>query len=444
MAPPLLIPNTPAAASWRIPERYELTRIIGTGSYGSVCQGTDKVTQQSIAVKRLKDIFDDLVDCKRLLREIAILRRLRHRNIVQIYTVHCPDPIETFSEFYIIMECCETDLKKLVKTNVELSIEMVNTLCVNLLTGLQYLHSADVYHRDLKPANCFCNQDCTVKIGDFGLARAMGAQAMQPEMPNTDDEDEAMDGRPSDAPIVPATLKLQRHLTSHVVTRWYRAPEVILLQKNYTDKIDVWSAGCIYGELLQMLPGKSFSDRSPLFPGSTCFPLSPDRKHKQDYKFHTSGKKEQLNTVFDLIGTPSSVEVDQLEKEDAKRYIQSFDPRVGDGFASVFTDMNVDPAVIELLEKMLRFSPLARISVGDALESSLFESVRSREYETTLGSGPICLEFDNSESITEDELRNLYSEEFRGILQSDLGMPNVMGATAGYPSEPGASSAMQD
>merc|ERR1719217_803195 len=124
-------------------------------------------------------------------------------------------------------------------------------------------------------------------------------------------------------------MRLKRHLTTHVVTRWYRAPEVILLQKNYTDAIDIWSTGCIYAELLQMLPGMEFKDRGPIFPGSTCFPLSPDRKHKKDYRFHTRGKQDQLNTIFDVIGTPTDVEVDRMEKDDAKRYLRLFDAREG-------------------------------------------------------------------------------------------------------------------
>ncbi|CAE7938703.1 MPK4 [Symbiodinium necroappetens] len=187
----------------------------------------------------------------------------------------------------MVMEICDSDLKKLCRTDVTLTPLHINTLLYNLLVGLKYLHSAGIYHRDLKPANCLVNQDCSVKICDFGLSRAIEA-AEQPHLhalPNTP----RGEGDHDAVPGVPHTQRLKRNLTGHVVTRWYRAPELILLQENYTEAIDIWSVGCIYAELLGMLEGTRTQDRGPLFPGSSCFPLSPDHKHKTDYKYHTPG-----------------------------------------------------------------------------------------------------------------------------------------------------------
>jgi len=130
----------------------------------------------------------------------------------------------------MVMEICDSDLKKLCRTDVTLTTLHINTLLYNLLVGLSYLHSAGIYHRDLKPANCLVNQDCSVKICDFGLSRAIGDE--QPnlgELPNTPRGDE--DGAQQAVPAVPHTQRLKRHLTGHVVTRWYRAPELILLQR---------------------------------------------------------------------------------------------------------------------------------------------------------------------------------------------------------------------
>merc|ERR1719162_326358 len=114
---------------------------------------------------------------------------------------------------------------------------------------------------------------------------------------------------------VPPTQRLKMNLTRHVVTRWYRAPELILLQENYTEAIDVWSVGCIYVELLGMLPGTTTSERGPLFPGSSCFPLSPDHKHKTDYRYHTRGKHDQLNMIFNLLGTPRDQDMQILNEK---------------------------------------------------------------------------------------------------------------------------------
>merc|ERR1719359_2522889 len=101
--------------------------------------------------------------------------------------------------------------------------------------------------------------------------------------------------------------------------------------------IDVWSVGCIYAELLGMLEGTHTADRGPLFPGASCFPLSPDHKHKTDYKYHTRGKHDQLNMIFNLLGTPSEAEINCLEREDAKRYIKCFADREGTGLAEKFS-----------------------------------------------------------------------------------------------------------
>merc|ERR1719414_1603445 len=133
----------------------------------------------------MRNIFEDLIDCKRILREIAILGKLQHDSIVRIYDIVAPANMKTFDELYIVMEICDSDLKKLCRTDVTLGTLHINTLLYNLLVGLQYLHSAGIYHRDLKPANCLVNQDCSVKICDFGLSRALGVEVAPQELPST-------------------------------------------------------------------------------------------------------------------------------------------------------------------------------------------------------------------------------------------------------------------
>merc|ERR1719446_1420282 len=289
-------------------------------------------------------MFDDLIDCKRILREISILSRLKHEHIVQIYDVLPAGDVFTFKELYIVMEICDSDLKKLCRTDVVLTPLHINTLLYNLLVGLKYLHSAGIYHRDLKPANCLVNQDCSVKICDFGLSRAIGGEHFQ-ELP---DSARGTNSRSS--------TQLKRHLTGHVVTRWYRAPELILLQDNYTEAIDIWSAGCIYAELLGMLEGTKFEDRSPLFPGASCFPLSPHREHKNDYRYHTRGERDQLSMIFSLLGTPSEQEIGQCNfNSDACRYIKCFAARTALGLESRFP--TASPDAVSLLGRMLQFNP---------------------------------------------------------------------------------------
>lgn len=404
-----VIPRKPRG-EWTVPSRYEVLEIIGSGSYGSVCKAYDHEQQRPTAIKRVAKMFEDLIDCKRILREVAIMSKLRHENIVAIYDIVAPKDIGSFDELYIVMEICDSDLKKLCRTDVTLTPLHINALLYNLLVGLKYLHSAGIYHRDLKPANCLVNEDCSVKICDFGLSRAMGVvQQHLHALPNTprgegDEEEHPRVG-------VPHTQHLKRYLTGHVVTRWYRAPELILLQEDYTEAIDVWSVGCIYAELLGMLEGTKTQDRGPLFPGSSCFPLSPDHKHKTDYKYHTRGKQEQLNVIFNLLGTPSEEEISHLERDDAKRYLKYFAIRAGEGLRSKFP--HVDSDAVELLGSMLRFNPADRVSVPNALEHSLFSEIRDVTKETTAPS-LVTLEFEKETDLHELLLRKYFWKEIRG------------------------------
>merc|ERR1740121_3250443 len=316
--------------------------------------------------------------------------------------------MRTFDELYIVMEICDSDMKKLLRTDVTLSPEHIITLLYNLLVGCKYLHSAGIYHRDLKPANCLVNQDCSVKICDFGLSRAIG-KAQAEELPNTprgDDRDEEAQKRPG----VPHTQRLKRNLTGHVVSRWYRAPELILLQENYTEAIDVWSVGCIYAELMGMLEGTRTQDRGPLFPGTSCFPLSPDHKHKNDYKYHTQGKHDMLSKIFSLIGMPAEADINELDRDDAKKYIRCFSARTADGFKSRFP--HVPEAPLDILDKMLKFSPKKRVTVGKALEHHLLKDIRDVPMETS-AQEMIVLHFEKEKELGDSALRENFYKEIR-------------------------------
>jgi len=385
-----------------VTERYELGKKIGTGSYGYVCEALDKTTQRNVAIKRFSRIFEDLIDCKRVLREVAILNRLNNPHIVRIVDLIIPKTAYPFDEIYLVLELCDTDFKKLFKSEVFLSELHVKTLLYNMVVGVKYLHSAGIYHRDLKPANCLANQDCSVKICDFGLSRAVGMES-QPHLlnlPNTPREGEA----PSTGGL------LKRQLTGHVVTRWYRAPELILLEEHYTEAIDVWGVGCIFAELLGMMQENVpfFRDREPLFPGGSCFPLSPGNKDSNDFKFHTRGNRDQLNLIFNVLGTPSDSDIEQLEKQDAKRYIRCFTARQGTGLASKFKAASAES--LDLLTGMLIFNQQKRVKVDDILRHPYLAEVRrpSNEVEAT---EQVFLNFELEPELGEAQLRRYFYAE---------------------------------
>ena len=166
---------------------------------------------------------------------------------------------------------------------------------------------------------------------------------------------------------------LTRQLTKHVVTRWYRAPELILIQP-YTSAVDIWSLGCILAELLSMQEGSvpGYQDRTPLFPGGTCFPLSGETGVADE-------RLDQLSVIFGVIGTPSPEDVAAIGK--ANEYIKtlgSIKPkRLKERFPAA------DPAALDLLERMLKFNPERRCTAEEALEHEFLSGVRRKEMEQT-------------------------------------------------------------
>lgn len=138
-----------------------------------MCSAIHKPTGVKVAIKKMDGIFDDEVDCKRILREINLLRKLNHPYVVNLLDVIEPKDLNNFDTLYVVLELAESDLKKVIKSAIHLQLKHIITVVYNLLCAVKYLHSANVLHRDLKPANILINEDCSVKICDFGLARSI-------------------------------------------------------------------------------------------------------------------------------------------------------------------------------------------------------------------------------------------------------------------------------
>jgi mitogen-activated protein kinase 1/3 len=255
---------------------------------------------------------------------------------------------------FLVFEFVDTDLYKLIMSPQFLTTEHIQTFLYQLLIGLKYIHSFSIIHRDLKPANILLNEDCSLKICDFGLSRIHHSDnsiTLPPLLPS--DRNERISStmhQPTCPEEEPSLLhqpcfRLTRQLTKHVVTRWYRAPELILIQP-YTTSVDIWSLGCILAELLSMQEGSvpCYQDRMPLFPGQptvpstaiktaqrnclpshivllilplhfhlsypggSCFPLSADAgKH-----MGRDERLDQLSVIFSVIGTPCEEDVSSI------------------------------------------------------------------------------------------------------------------------------------
>ena len=322
---------------WKVGSKYKLIKQIGIGSYGSVVKAKNIKTGEFVAIKRIKNLFDDLIDGKRVLREISLLKNLNHSSIINLLDIVIPEDVKNFNEIYLILEYAPGDLKKLFKSSYHLELNHIVMMTYNILVGLKFIHSAGVWHRDLKPANVLIFDDGRTKICDFGLARSV-EDTKKKDVTTDENKKPKVKSVPKGFENIPKSSKLKKkkkkllkskkvkkNLTSHVVTRWYRAPELILIEKNYNSKIDLWSLGCIFAELLQMLEEHAESplDRSPLFPGTSCFPLSPDSNAKIIKCGFPVSVMDQLIVIIKKLGFPTKKDLDFITDDKAREYINS-------------------------------------------------------------------------------------------------------------------------
>ena len=153
-------------------ERYEIICHLGVGSYGNVVEAIDRNTGNRVAIKQVNNIFNDIIDSKRILREITLLRNMNSQFVVKIINIIAPST-QNFNKIFIVFEYSQADLKKLIKSSTQLREEQVRIILYQILCGIKYIHSCLVLHRDLKPANILINEDLSIKICDFGLARSV-------------------------------------------------------------------------------------------------------------------------------------------------------------------------------------------------------------------------------------------------------------------------------
>lgn len=156
---------------------------------------------------------------------------------------------------------------------------------------------------------------------------------------------------------------------------------MILLEKDYTAAIDVWSVGCIFAELLNMIKenAPTFLDRAPLFPGTSCFPLSPARANTTKKNGFPHSNSDQLNVIFSILGTPSEHDMAFVTDDKAIEYLKSFSPKKSVDFKELYP--SATPECIDFLQKTIVFNPNQRVSIDQALNHPLFSKVRDKSRE---------------------------------------------------------------
>ena len=356
-----------------IEEKYEFIKQIGLGSFSAVCSCYDRKDNRNVAIKKVTNAFDDLEDARHILREIKLLSFFDHDNIVTLLDVAKPENKLNYNDVYVITDLMETDLHRVIYSRQELTDEHIQYFIYQILRGTLYFHSANVIHRDLKPANILANKNCDLKICDFGLDHGK----------IKDDDKSVLDliQNPS-LPIEYSNNVIyddsKRELNDRNISRWYRAPEAILSPDDYKKPVDIWSIGCILAELL---------GRQPLFPADNNL--------------------DELQKIISVLGSPSESDIEYITDPKIKNFVNRLAKRTKQSFNLMFS--NANPVALDLLGKMLTFSPKKRYTVEQCISHPYFEGLHDPEQEPTAES-TFDFSFDK-DSLTKEKLRNMIYEQ---------------------------------
>ncbi|XP_066469959.1 cyclin-dependent kinase 3 isoform X3 [Tiliqua scincoides] len=299
---------------------FQKVEKIGEGTYGVVYKARNKQTGQLVALKKIRLDSETEGVPSTAIREISLLKELKHPNIVRLL-----DVVHSQKKLYLVFEYLNQDLKKYMDSSRtgELPLSLIKSYLYQLLQGVSFCHSHRVIHRDLKPQNLLINEVGAIKLADFGLARAFGVPL------RTYTHEAGYRGNSFEN----CCNKLL------VVTLWYRAPEILLGCKYYSTAVDIWSIGCIFAEMVT---------RKAMFPGDS--------------------EIDQLFRIFRTLGTPTeSVWPGVTQLPDYKGNFPKW-PR---------KDMkviipNLDRDGQDLLAQLLLYDPNRRISAKAALTHQYF------------------------------------------------------------------------
>ncbi|KAJ2521758.1 TFIIH complex serine/threonine-protein kinase subunit kin28 [Coemansia sp. RSA 1939] len=283
---------------------YKKEKKLGEGTYAVVYMGHHVKTQRKVAIKKIKlGNMRSGLDMSAI-REVKALRELRHPNVIEL--------IDVFSHktnLNLVLEFLDTDLENVIKDKSLVFMPAdIKSWLMMALRGLDHCHRCWLLHRDLKPNNFLIASDGQLKLADFGLAREFG--------------------------------DVKRAMTSQTVTRWYRAPELLLGATNYTGSIDIWAMGCIFAELLL---------RTPYLPGDSDL--------------------EQLTSIFRARGTPTEDDWPGISKLPMGFNFEKYPrPALGDLFHGASED------ALDLMNRMLTYNPVTRITAAEALQHPYFRN----------------------------------------------------------------------
>ena len=289
-------------------KRYEKIKFLGEGQFATVYRALDKENNCEVAIKKIKigsiQEAQDGVN-RTALREIKLLQELHHANVIALLDVYGKD-----SSISLVFEIMETDLEQILhEKKIWLSFAHIKSYILMTLKGVEYLHQNFILHRDLKPNNLLLSKDNILKITDFGLARTFGSPS--------------------------------RHYSHQVVTRWYRAPELLYGSRMYGTGIDIWAVGCILAELFK---------REPLFPGDSDL--------------------DTLDKIITLLGSPT--EKNWHGVTELPDFVIFNEGAQGEPLSEKFSALQKD--ALDILESMLKLNPNSRPTATEALQMDYFKT----------------------------------------------------------------------
>jgi len=284
---------------------------IGEGTYGIVYKGEDLKTGQFVAMKKIRLESEDEGIPSTAVREISMLKELRHASIVCL-----EDVIMQENRLYLIFEYLPMDLKRFLDNldkDKMMDPSLVRSFLYQITQGIAYCHQRRILHRDLKPQNLLVDvKSNVIKLADFGLARVVGI------------------------PI--------RAYTHEVVTLWYRSPEILLGSPRYSTGVDIWSMGCIFAEMVR---------KKPLFQGDS--------------------EIDQLFRIFKILTTPSERVWKGFEQ--MPEFKSGFPNWEVDCLDQKMKDGEFGPSGMRLLRDMLRYDPADRIQAKYILKHPYFDDL---------------------------------------------------------------------
>eukprot|EP00756_Hemistasia_phaeocysticola_P066809 Hpha_TRINITY_DN9514_c0_g1::TRINITY_DN9514_c0_g1_i1::g.114892::m.114892/K19603/MAPK15; mitogen-activated protein kinase 15 len=368
----------------RVLRKYRIHgKPVGQGSYGTVWKATRVKSKDGsgegghlYALKKCHEPFRNGHDAQGMFREVMILRALKHENIVRLKEV-IRDSAD--KDLYLVFEFVETTVARTIEGG---GLTDKHRACImhQLLNAVQYIHSAELVHRDIKPANLLISASCQLRIADFGEARSLLSEHEVPD-----------DYFPASSPggiFVPP--EAQGAMTECGFTLWYNAPEVVAGSSTYGKAVDIWSCGCVMGELMSR-------HRRPIFCGTS--------------------NVDQLSRHVAMVGLPNGEsDIECLQASKAQFMMRSVHRSKESRLEEYFVD--ADPSALDLLSKMLKFNPTLRMPARDCLTHSFLSEFHDPRKERPRD-GPVLVEFDGLSKLTK--------EQYQEALYTRVGLGGSMG-----------------